>query len=187
MTTDFPGFSGPAASTEAPLEMLSACHYRIERQCSTLRRLVPHLREHGPDEEARTAATRIMRYFDTSALQHHADEEEDLFPALLESMAGSDAICIRQLTDGLAADHRKLEAGWRRLRVVLSQIADGQPAELPADLLDAFISLYEDHMQREEDELFPMAARLLGDADITRIGQAMRQRRGISDADIAGN
>lgn len=186
MATDFPGFSGPAASTEAPLEMLSACHHRIERQCNTLRRLAPHLREHGSDDEARIAASRIMRYFDTSALQHHADEEVDLFPALLESMAGSDAVCIRQLTDGLAADHRRLEAGWRRLRIPLAQIADGQPAELPADTLEGFVKLYEDHMQREEDELLPMAARLLSDADITRIGQAMRQRRGISDADIEG-
>lgn len=184
MATDFPGFSGPSASTEAPLEMLSACHHRIERQCNTLRRLAPHLREHGADEEARSAAGRIMRYFDTSALHHHADEEQDLFPALLESMAGSDPVCIKGLTEGLTHDHRKLEAGWRQLRQVLAQIADGQAVELPADALEAFVSLYERHMKLEEDELLPMAARLLSDADITRIGQAMRQRRGISDADI---
>ncbi|NYT59385.1 hemerythrin domain-containing protein [Alcaligenaceae bacterium] len=184
MATDFPGFSGPTASTEAPLEMLSACHHRIERQCNTLRRLEPHLREHGADEDARNAASRIMRYFDTSALQHHADEEQDLFPALLESMAGSDPVCIKGLTEGLANDHRKLEAGWRQLRKVLAQVADGVSVELPADTLDAFVSLYERHMKLEEEELLPMAARLLSDADITRIGLAMRQRRGISDTDI---
>ena len=184
MATDFPGFSGPSASTEAPLEMLSACHHRIESQCSILQRLLPHLREHGADEQARTAATRVMRYFDTSALQHHADEEVDLFPALMEAMAGSDAVCIRQLTEGLADDHRKLEADWRKLRVGLAQIADGQATELPADLVTAFVERYAQHMQREEDELLPMAARLLGDDDITRIGQAMRLRRGINSTDI---
>src|SRR3546814_6382590 len=89
--------------------MLAACHHRIERQCTTLKRLVPHLREHGSDEQAQSAAVAIMRYFDTSAIQHHADEEVDLFPALIESMAGSDAVCIRELTDGLCADLRKLE------------------------------------------------------------------------------
>ncbi|MGB6105588.1 MAG: hemerythrin domain-containing protein [Pusillimonas sp.] len=184
MSTDFPGFSSPAASTEVPLEMLSACHHRIERQCNTLRRLAPHLLEHGSDPDAREAAARIMRYFDTSALQHHADEEEDLFPALLESMAGSDAVCIRQLTEGLAADHRKLEADWRRLRQTLDLVARGKPATLPADTLESFVSLYESHMKLEEDELLPMAARLLGDADITRIGMAMRKRRGIGDPTV---
>jgi hypothetical protein len=38
-----------------------------------------------------------MRYFDVAARQHHEDEEQDLYPALLESMAGSDAICLRQV------------------------------------------------------------------------------------------
>ena len=42
-----PGFSAPSAGFEAPLEMLSACHLRIERQCATLRRLVPHLATHS--------------------------------------------------------------------------------------------------------------------------------------------
>ncbi|HOA95491.1 MAG TPA: hemerythrin domain-containing protein, partial [Quisquiliibacterium sp.] len=32
---------------------------------------------------------------------------------------------------------------------------------------------------REEAELLPMAARLLGDTDLERIGRAMRQRRGV--------
>lgn len=181
MAIEFPGFSGPAASTEAPLEMLAACHHRIERQCSTLKRLAPHLRQHGSDEQARAAATAIVRYFDTSALQHHADEEVDLFPALIESMAGSDAVCIRELTDGLSADHRKLEAGWRRLRPVLSDVSEGRPVLLPEDEVEAFIGLYERHMKREEDELLPMAARLLGDDAITQIGRAMRERRGIGD------
>lgn len=184
MTNDFPGFSGPTASTEAPLEMLSACHHRIERQCNTLARLAPHLLRHGSDQDARSAAANIMRYFDTAAVQHHADEEQDLFPALLESMAGSDAVCIRQLTDTLSAEHRKLEAGWRRLRLTLERVAQGEPATLPADTLASFIELYASHIQREEDELLPMAARLLADHEITRIGVAMRKRRGITDADV---
>jgi len=93
---DFPGFSVPAAGTEAPPEMLSACHRRVEHQCATLRRLVPHLAAHGADSAARTATTNVWRYFETSAKHHHADEEEDLFPAPLESMAGSDAVCLRE-------------------------------------------------------------------------------------------
>lgn len=181
MSTAFPGFSGPTASTEVPLEMLASCHIRIERQCLTLRRLVPHLTEHGADEEARRAAANIIRYFDTSAMQHHADEEDDLFPALLESMAGSDPVCLREMTEGLTADHRTLEALWQRLRQVLEQVAAGEPASLLSSEVEAFAGLYERHLKFEEDELFPMAARLLSDADLDRIGHAMRERRGIAD------
>ena len=162
--------------------MLSACHGRAEIQCATLRRLVPHLAEHGADEEARNAVAKVIRYFDTSAKDHHADEEEDLFPALIESMAGSDAICLREMIEGLTADHRALEAAWRRLRGVLERIAAGESAPLASDDVEAFVVLYERHIKREEDELLPMAARLLSDDDLARIGRAMRERRGIGEA-----
>ena len=56
ISIDLPGHSAPSAGFEVPLEMLSACHHRIEQQCATLRRLVPHLAAHGADFEARTAA-----------------------------------------------------------------------------------------------------------------------------------
>lgn len=179
MSIAFPGFSSPAASTEAPLEMLAACHIRVQNQCATLKRLAAHLQTHGSDDQARTAAANIMRYFETAALQHHADEETDLFPALIESMAGSDAVCIRELTEGLSADHRQLEAFWNGLRQTLEQVAAGAPALLSSEKVDAFVDLYERHIALEENELLPMAARLLSDSEITRIGRAMRDRRGI--------
>lgn len=162
--------------------MLSACHGRIETQCATLRRLVPHLLVHGVDEEARAAATRIIHYFDTSALHHHADEEDDLFPALIESMAGSDAICLRDMIDGLTADHRALAACWRHLRAILERIAAGERVPLLFDDVEALAVRYERHIEREEKELLPMAARLLSDDDLARIGRAMRARRGIDEA-----
>ena len=180
MTRPIPGFGARSASPEAPLEMLSACHARIERQCATLRRLVPHLEAHGADAEARTAAANVIRYFDSSAQHHHDDEEKDLFPALLESMAGSDAVCLRELTESLQAEHRALDADWRRVRASLAQIAAGTSAQLASEDVEALVSRYERHIAREEQELLPMAARLLADEDVARIGKAMRERRGIA-------
>jgi hemerythrin-like domain-containing protein len=121
-----------------------------------------------------------MRYFDLSAKQHHRDEEQDLFPALVESMAGSDPVCVRELTAGLAAEHRELEVRWRRLRAVLERVVEGERVSLPVEEVEAFAGLYARHIQREEQELLPMAARLLGDEDLERIGRAMRERRGIA-------
>ena len=177
------GHRAPTAGFEVPLEMLSACHFRIAQQCETLRRLVPHLAARGADEEARAAAARVIRYFDTSAVQHHADEEEDLFPALVESMAGSDAVCIREMTASLAAEHRRLETIWHGLRKALEDVSAGRPAVLEAGAVDAFSSLYRSHIEREEKELLPMAARLLGDDELERVGRAMRERRGIDPVD----
>ena len=178
-----PGQSESGASFEVPLEMLSACHRRVEQQCATLRRLVPHLAQHGADAAARSAATAVMRYFDTAASDHHADEEVDLFPALIESMAGSDAVCLREIVDALSDDHRRLEAHWRHLRARLQAIAAGTAAVLTADDVEPLVTLYERHIEREDKELLPMAARLLSDDALDKVGRAMRERRGIAAAD----
>jgi hemerythrin-like domain-containing protein len=183
MSMEVPGHRSPAAGFEVPLEMLSACHQRIESQCKTLLRLVPHLERVGFDDEARSAAAAVMRYFDNAAVQHHADEEDDLFPALLESMAGSDPVCLRELTQLLAAEHRELESRWRRLRGVLSALLAGEQKTLDRADVEAFAELYGRHIEREEQELLPMAQRLLGDAELDAVGRAMRARRGIESID----
>ncbi len=184
MSHAFPGHRAPSAGFEVPLEMLAACHLRVQSQCQTLLRLLPHVAAHGADAQAREAAIAVMRYFDTAARQHHEDEERDLFPALLDSMAGSDAVCLRELSDALVADHRALEQHWRQLRRVLEPVAAGTAATLATDPVQTFVGLYDRHIAREEAELLPMAARLLDDATLDRIGLAMRVRRGAVTADM---
>ena len=181
MNLPMPGHSSPSASFEAPLEVLQACHQRIHKQCATLRRLVPHVAAHGADDAAREAAAQVLRYFDTAAQHHHADEEQDLFPALLESMAGSDAVCLRELIGGLITQHRELDARWRVLRPVLDRITAGDDARLDGAAVEALAEAYAVHIEREEGELLPMAGRLLGDAELQRIGTAMRGRRGLPE------
>lgn len=182
MSLDLPGHGAPAAGFDAPLAMLSACHDRVAQQCATLRRIASHLPDHGTDAQVRAAAAAVMRYFDSAAVHHHADEERDLFPALIDSMAGSDAVCVRELTAGLAAEHRELEARWRRLRSQIAPLAAGVAATLAAGDVEALVALYERHIACEEAELLPLAARLLGEAELDRIGRAMRERRGIAPA-----
>lgn len=175
-----PGHFSPNASFEAPLEMLAACHQRIERQCETLRRLVAHVGEHGVDAQAREAAQAVMRYFDRAAADHHADEEQDLFPALLESMAGSDAVCLRELVTTLTRQHRELQRHWSALRSVLIRIAAGEPVDLDRALIERLVDAYAEHLALEERELLPIAGRLLGDAALADLGRSMRRRRGIN-------
>ena len=96
-------------------------------------------------------------------LDHIDAQERDLFPALVESMAGSDAICLRELTAGCTREHRALEAALRR--------AGDVPADSPTRPFERLRNLCEQHLAREETELLPMAARLLGDDEVARFRQ----------------
>ena len=176
----FPGMPSVAAGLEAPLEMLAACHDRIRSRCSVLLRLRSHVATKGADAEAADAARGVIRYFDTSAPHHHEDEERDLFPALLEAMPGSDPVCLRELTGSLADEHRELACLWEIVRPWLVAIERGEKPTGDAGEIQSFVDLYDRHARREEEELFPMAKRLLGDEELQRIGRAMRLRRGIT-------
>jgi len=169
--------NGPsAAPPDGAVEMLSRLQARTLQQCATLKRLAEYLAECGPDDEARHVAGTVARYFDTCQPRLFADEEEDLFPALLESMAGSDPVCLKELTAAMARQHRMLEAGWARLRSALAAVMRGERGGLDRSEVDAFVSLYQSNIEREQSELLPMAQRLLTDDALAQVSAAIRRR-----------
>lgn len=179
-----PGSGRDPVGFDTPLALLKACHRRVELQCATLKRLVPHLERHGSDVAAAEAAQAVLRYFTEAAPRHHADEEDDLFPALFDAVAGSDATCLRGLVDRLEAEHQTLGAQWRALRPVLQDVAQGQALDPRVDRLpalaraiDRFAAAYAAHIAVEEGEVIPMAERLLDAAALAALGEAMRARR----------
>lgn len=172
------GHAAPAVGFEVPLEMLSACHGRVEDQCATLRRLVSHVAAHGADLAARQAAAGVMRYFDIAAPHHHADEETDLFPALRAAGATES---LMHLMDDLTADHRQLEQHWAGLHAALDALAAGQvPDASWAAEVERYAALYEAHIAREEADLLPAARQCLQADALDVVGRAMRQRRGVA-------
>lgn len=180
MSCDSNPDSAPSAPPEGALELLARLQARTLQQCATLRRLAEYLAECGSDEQARRAAETVLRYFDTCPPQYFSDEEEDLYPALIESMAGSDAVCLNELTAGLTQQHRRLETMWARLRKNLAAVVSEQAKTLDSAQVEAFAALYRSHIEREQAELLPMAERLLTDEALDQVWASMRLRHGIA-------
>jgi len=169
-----------APSFDDPLGMLRACHGRIRRYLDALARLQRHLPEHGCDADARAAARSILRYFDTAAPNHHADEEESVFPRLLAARAPQAEAIIR----GLERDHAELARQWLHLRPLLTGIVAGQRANLSPRDVAALRELYGAHIGLEEERLLPLAEATLARADIVTIGAEMAARRGVDPTAI---
>lgn len=162
---------------ETPLEMLEACHERLQAQLATLARLAAWLPEHGPDRQAQQAATNVMRYFDVAAVKHHQDEEDDLFPVLRERIDEGRRVELGSLIDWVLADHQRLFAGWAQMRARLERIAQGESADLTVAAVEAFADAYRRHIAREEGELLPIARSVLGERDIEALSGTMTARR----------
>ena len=166
----------PAApSFDDPLGMLRACHHRIERQLATLERLARHLPEHGADANASAAARSLLRYFDTAAPNHHADEEASVFPRLLARTSEARNVVAR-----LEAEHGGLETCWRKLRPLIAGIASGQRANLPPALMLEIRARYAAHIGLENDELLPLCESVLKPGELDEIGAEMAGRRGVA-------
>lgn len=170
------GSGGRPGGFDSPLETLAERHGRLQSQCEALLRLKAHVASAGADEAARTAARNLRRQFDRVTADTHRDEEQALFPALLESMAGSDAVCIRQMVDARAAEHREIEMRWLVLGQWLEAIENGRAAEPERGAVDSFVSLCRSHLEQEDGELLPMAERLLSDEALAEIAEAMLRR-----------
>jgi iron-sulfur cluster repair protein YtfE (RIC family) len=125
-----------APALDEPLEMLEACHDRIEAQLQTLERLLAylptHLPSHGADQQARQAAQAILRYFDLAGPNHHEDEERNLFP-LLAARAGGEAATADALIRDLLEDHGRMAAALDTVRRQLTPIAAGDGTRLEED------------------------------------------------------
>jgi hemerythrin-like domain-containing protein len=166
----------PAPSFDEPIEMLKACHERIAAQCETLEKLVDHLPLHGPDTQAQQAAKNVMRYFNVAGPHHHADEEQDLFPMLIE-IGEREHSPLRERIAALLDEHRVLESTWAQLRVVLADIAEGKPAPLDEALVAAFVGAYRSHIAKEESEILPFAEARLDPQQRASLSKTMVARR----------
>jgi hemerythrin-like domain-containing protein len=173
-------FAAPAPAFDEPLEMLAACHERIEAQLCTLEKLVEHLAAHGADRAASEAATQVMRYFDTAGANHHRDEDEDMFPLLRTLAAEQGRPEVSAVINGLEEDHATMESQWSRVRQRLDAIAAQREARLGSEDVAGFAWLYRRHMEKESALVLPFARAVLGEAERAVLGRRMAARRRIA-------
>jgi len=133
-----------------------------------LAQLSERLRSGTIDAETRRMLQRLREDFSPALAAHGEWLSTALFPALYESMAGSDAVCIREMESSLREDRRSIAAQWRALEPLLR---DDPPADARALLprIESMAALCARHAAFERDELLPMAERLLSDDVLARL------------------
>lgn len=162
----------PAPDFDNPIGMLKACHQRILGFCELMEKIVVHADEKGVDKEVEQAAQKVRRYFSLAGLHHTADEEQDLFPLLIESSSQTAAV-IQELQ----RDHVAINALWKQLDAILSRptLIDETPEF--ANWVTQFSDTYREHIKTEETELFERAVQILNAGQLEQLGKNMKTRR----------
>lgn len=173
----------PIPGFDQPIAVLKHCHDRIRKQIKTMQNLLKYLPEHGGTAEAQQAATAVLQYFEKAAPNHHADEEEDIFPMLQACAKDDDAILLHSLIPKILSEHIQMAAAWQALAPQLKALAAGNGAALSREDVVLFAEIYAEHMEKEETVIAPMAKRLFSDAQMAQLGESMQKRRGIAPDD----
>lgn len=142
----------PRPSLSDPIARLLAVHAETRR----------HLQAVARDDTPLTPP--FADWIEGPARIAHDILEQQLFPALIESMAGSDAVCLQGMTGGLARDRADLDQRWRQ--IIRPALACAPTSAVPdaREALAAWAGDYLAWLERADTELLPMAARLLDDA-----------------------
>lgn len=116
----------------------------------------------GDDDERRAAAAAFLRFFSTETIRHFREEEERLFPILVDHDAGGDL-----LTQALL-EHQRIHALVGRLEHGLAA------GEASASQLRELGELLEAHVRLEERQLFPLIQEVVPDEALEELDLARR-------------
>jgi nitronate monooxygenase len=166
---------------QSPLATFEQCHLGITKRLQAAVELPLLL---GPARRAREVAADTLDLFDHAVLAHHAEEEGELFPAVMRaSRSGEERDRVQAFVDRLMRDHRHIEQLWRGLEPAVVRLAEGQPAEIGPTALQELLEAYTRHARFEEDEFLPLCEQILGreNADLSLLGLSLHMRRHLSD------
>ena len=162
--------------TDQPLLNFSNCHIGILAQLDRLNQLPALL---APAELARKTAQQALEFFPKAVYQHHAEEEQELFPAVRASAhAGAERLQVESMIDRLKAQHRELERLWEDLEPELRKVAKGQSTNLDSQKLFRLVDTYQAHARYEESDFLPLSHTILkrNDHHMAALGLSLHLR-----------
>jgi hypothetical protein len=148
-----------AAESETPLTTFTRCHLGIVTQLEGSARL-PDLVEAA--NQARQVAQSTLDLFRETIIPHHAEEEGELFPAVLQSATADERKSVRGIVERLTAEHREIEGLWKRLEPGVRAAARGNRAEVDTEVMEEVVRAFLRHARYEETVFLPLAEGILG-------------------------
>jgi hemerythrin-like domain-containing protein len=146
----------PTKPSQPGFESLDEAHRAALRMLENFKVLLAQLDGGGLDDAAQQSAQGIMAFFNGPGRDHHAQEEQFVFPGLLASGDPVLAGHVRRLVQ----DHGWIEEDWRELSPQVEAIAAGYnwyDMGMLTAALPVFTALYQDHIALEETVVYPAA------------------------------
>jgi hemerythrin-like domain-containing protein len=167
---------------DSSLAGFSECHHDFVAQLHSALYL-PELVEAAA--KARVMAGDLLKMFREGVMTHHAEEEQELFPAVLSAAnAGAEFDEVRAMVDQLVREHRDMEGRWAQLKPAVEAVARGETPSVDAAQIQDLVQHFFAHAHMEEEHFLPLAQKILerhGES-MAALGRALHQRHEASAA-----
>jgi hypothetical protein len=166
---------------DTPIDNFSQCHAGILAHLSEFARL-PGLLD--PAAQARRIASDMLGFFRGSVYEHHAEEEAELFPAVIGAATpGDERDRVKVIAERLTREHREIEAAWHKLEPGLKDVAKGHDTKLDGAAVADLVARYQGHARYEEVEFLPLSQTILGrnDDQMAALGISLHLRHAVPE------
>lgn len=161
----------------SPLDDFSGCHEGIIANFNRLLELVAMIDEDAGNPRIAEIAGKLVQFFEEVVYTHHAEEEQELFAAVLDAADNGDEVSeARAHIERLVAEHRELESMWKQIEGDLWRLSRGRQSGLDRELAARLARRYLQHAEFEEQVFLPFSARLLSKTELSDLGLALHRR-----------
>lgn len=172
----------PESDFDDPVGILRDCHKRITYFLNTLAFAATKFQGLALPRNVQDPVLNSLRYFREAAPNHNADEEQSLFPRVRSSISPDQSATI--LMSSLEDEHQWAETQHEIADSLFhAWIANGAINDVESERLVSTLaglqSFYAEHIQHEEQTIFPLAEESLSRSEIASVGVEMAARRGL--------
>jgi hemerythrin-like domain-containing protein len=163
-----------------PIGLMADCHRRIKKFLSLMITVMRQTHGGPLQVNQRDAFETALLYFAEAAPKHTLDEEESLFPRIRKS-SDDGAKSLDQLEqEHYVAELSHLRVNYLGEKWMREGSLSTEDAVDLATALGKLSAIYKKHIHMEENQVFPLASKVLSNADVSAIGREMALRRNLN-------
>lgn len=168
-------FTDPAADFSGGFNVLDDYHQDFLNRGKQLVALANTIKKQGMSEDLANQCMDMYCYYSHANHLHHKDEEEALFPLLVNQSS-----LIVGMIERLMLDHEDIEKAWDDLAERLSKPEEITNVDHFHHLVVTFEKVHREHLIREDEDFFPKIKDILSAEQIAQAGKKMSVLRHLS-------
>ncbi|MCK4840740.1 MAG: hemerythrin domain-containing protein [Methylococcales bacterium] len=165
-------FTDPVTDFSSGLQVLQDYHQDFLARGEHLIILAKHIKQQGMNEDLANQCMEMYCHYSHATHLHHKDEEEALFPLLINQSS-----LVLGMIERLMLDHEEIEASWDTLSTRLSNPEQITNFDHFLQLSIEFEKILREHLTREDEDFSPQIKKILTTKQIKQAGEKMSALR----------